>query len=103
MCGFGGVVLRASGTVEERLLARIGCPTLVMTGELDSWSPPAQHEAMAARIADSALEIVAGAGHMLPLEAPDAVNQAIAAWLQRPANETPSTRQPALGEARAND
>jgi pimeloyl-ACP methyl ester carboxylesterase len=88
---------------QERLLARIGCPTLVMTGELDSWSPPAQHEAMAARIADSTLEIVTGAGHMLPLEAPDAVNQAIAAWLQRPANDTTSTRQPALGEARAND
>jgi pimeloyl-ACP methyl ester carboxylesterase len=52
---------------------------------------------MAARLADSTLEIVAGAGHMLPLEAPDAVNEAIAAWLARPANET--TRQPALGEA----
>jgi pimeloyl-ACP methyl ester carboxylesterase len=88
---------------QERLLAQIACPTLVMTGELDGWSPPAQHEAMAARIADSTLEIVAGAGHMLPLEAPDAVNQAIAAWLERPANETPSTRQPALGEARAHD
>ncbi len=66
---------------QESLLAEIGCPTLVMTGELDSWSGPAQHEAIAARIADSTLVIVEGAGHMLPLEAPDAVNQAIAAWL----------------------
>ena len=72
---------------QESLLAQIRCPALVMTGELDAWSPPAQHEAIAARIADSTLEIVAGAGHMLPLEAPETVNQAIAAWLSRPAND----------------
>lgn len=66
---------------QESLLTEIRCPTLVMTGELDSWSGPAQHEAIAARIADSSLVIVPGAGHMLPREAPEAVNQAIAAWL----------------------
>ena len=83
---------------QASLLDEITCPTLIMTGRLDTWSPPAQHEAIAARIADSTLVIVEGAGHMLPLEAPDAVNEAIAAWLQRPANQT-TTRQPALGEA----
>ena len=72
---------------QERLLGQIKCPTLVMTGELDTWSPPAQHEAMASRIADSTLVIVQGAGHMLPLEAPGAVNQAIASWLEKPAND----------------
>lgn len=66
---------------QESLLAQIRCPTLVMTGQLDSWSGPSQHEAIASRIADSSLVIVEGAGHMLPLEAPDAVNHAIAAWL----------------------
>ena len=72
---------------QASVLEAITCPTLVMTGELDAWSPPAQHEAIAARIADSTLVIVEGAGHMLPLEAPDAVNQAISAWLSRPAND----------------
>ena len=72
---------------QASLLAQIRCPTLVMTGELDAWSPPAQHEAIAGRIADSTLVIAKGAGHMLPLEAPDTVNQAIAAWLSRPAND----------------
>ena len=72
---------------QESLLAQIRCPTLVMTGELDAWSPPAQHEAIAGRIADSTLVIVPGAGHMLPLEAPETVNRAIAAWLSRPAND----------------
>ncbi len=89
---------------QESLLDQIRCPTLVMTGALDAWSPPLQHEAIAARIADSSLTIVSGAGHMLPLEAPDAVNQAIAAWLAQPvwgqAGDQAHTRQPALGEAR---
>jgi pimeloyl-ACP methyl ester carboxylesterase len=67
---------------QESLLAEIRCPTLVMTGALDGWSGPAQHEAIAARIADSTLVIVEGAGHMLPREAPETVNQAIAAWLE---------------------
>jgi len=84
---------------QESLLAEIRCPTLVMTGALDTWSPPAQHEAIAGRIADSTLVIVEGAGHMLPLEAPEAVNQAIAAWLSKPANDPIPDRQPALGEA----
>jgi pimeloyl-ACP methyl ester carboxylesterase len=68
---------------QESLLGEIRCPTLVMTGDLDTWSPPARHEAIAGRIADSTLVIVPGAGHMLPLEAPETVNQAIAAWLAR--------------------
>ena len=42
---------------------------------------------IAGRVADSSLVIVEGAGHMLPLEAPETVNQAIAAWLSRPAND----------------
>lgn len=70
----------------ESLLPTITCPTLVMTGSEDSWSPPAQHEAMAAALPNSELVIVEGAGHMIQREAPDAVNDAIARWLARPAN-----------------
>jgi pimeloyl-ACP methyl ester carboxylesterase len=69
----------------DELLTRITCPTLVMTGELDEWAPPRQHEEIAARLADSRLVIVPGAGHMLPLEAPAEVNEAIASWLAMPA------------------
>jgi pimeloyl-ACP methyl ester carboxylesterase len=71
----------------ESLLPGITCPTLVITGELDSWAPPHQHEEIAAAIPDSRLVIVAGAGHMLPAEAPEAMNAAIAAWLDRPAGD----------------
>lgn len=69
----------------ESLLPQIACPTLVMTGELDTWSGPEQHRLIAAAIPNSELVIVPGAGHMIQLEAPDAVNSAIARWLQRPA------------------
>ena len=69
----------------EDLLAGLTCPTLVMTGELDAWAPPSQHETIASKIANSQLVIVPGAGHMIQLEAPDAVNSAIADWLEMPA------------------
>ena len=71
----------------ESLLPAISCPTLVLCGSEDGWSPPAQHEAIAAAIPNSELVIVEGAGHMIQLEAPDAVNEAIARWLARPAND----------------
>jgi pimeloyl-ACP methyl ester carboxylesterase len=68
------------------LLPQITCPTLVMTGQLDAWAPPAQHEQIAAAIPGAQLVIVPGAGHMVQFEAPVAVNQAVAAWLARPSN-----------------
>lgn len=63
------------------LLPSIACPVLVMTGALDGWAPPEQHRRIAAAIPQANLVIVPDAGHMLPLEAPQAVNEAIAAWL----------------------
>jgi pimeloyl-ACP methyl ester carboxylesterase len=74
----------------ESLLPHITCPVLVAAGSEDRWSPPAQHKAIAALIPDARLMIVKGAGHMLPAEAPDALNIAIADWLSLPApSETP--------------
>ena len=68
----------------EDLLPAIDRPTMVMTGELDTWSPPSQHRQIADAIPDAELVIVPGAGHMIQLEAPEAVNAAIARWLERP-------------------
>ncbi len=68
----------------ETLLPMIRCPTLVAVGSEDIWSPPAQHEAIADAIADARLTIIAGAGHMLPAEAPEPLNDAIAEWLSLP-------------------
>jgi pimeloyl-ACP methyl ester carboxylesterase len=65
------------------LLSGIPCPTLVLTGREDSWSGPAQHEAMAAAIPGAQLVIVEHSGHMCTLEQPAAVNAALAQWLRR--------------------
>jgi pimeloyl-ACP methyl ester carboxylesterase len=62
-------------------LAAISCPTLVVTGELDGFSPPAQHEAMAAALPRARLHIVPRAGHMLPLEAPELVTNLLLGFL----------------------
>ncbi|OYY90331.1 MAG: alpha/beta hydrolase [Sphingomonas sp. 28-66-16] len=69
----------------ETLLPEIDCPTLVATGSLDSWSPPDQLAAIAGAIRGARLNIIDGAGHMLPVEAPDSLNAAITQWLAQPA------------------
>jgi pimeloyl-ACP methyl ester carboxylesterase len=63
-------------------LSGIHCPTLVLTGRQDSWSGPAQHEAMAAAVAGSQLVIVEDSGHMCTLEQPQAVSEAMVDWLR---------------------
>ncbi len=65
------------------LLPTITCPTLVLTGREDAWSGPAQHEVMAAAIPGAQLVIVEHCGHMCTMEQPQAVSEALAAWLQR--------------------
>ncbi len=65
------------------VLGRIACPTLLMSGEEDSWSPLAQHHDMAARIPDSEVAAIPAAGHMAPFEAPEAVTRTILEWLDR--------------------
>jgi pimeloyl-ACP methyl ester carboxylesterase len=62
-------------------LARIRCPTLVLTGAQDLLTPVAEHELMASAIPGATLEIVADCGHLSTLEKPSAVNAALAAWL----------------------
>jgi len=46
-------------------------------------TPPAESEAIAAAIPGARLEIVPRAGHLANLEQPDAVNAALAAFLER--------------------
>lgn len=56
--------------------------TLVLCGQLDSWSTPAQHEAIAALLpARPPVVAIADAGHMAPMEQPTAVARAMATWL----------------------
>lgn len=59
-------------------LGDIDVPTLVAVGELDHETPVAYAQALAAGIPGAVLEVVAGAGHLLNVEAPDAVNALVA-------------------------
>jgi len=62
-------------------LATVRVPTLVLVGEEDVLTPPADSEAMAAAIPGARLEVVPRAGHLANLERPDAVNAALLAFL----------------------
>ncbi|WP_010545276.1 alpha/beta fold hydrolase [Sphingomonas elodea] len=62
------------------VLAGYGGPVLLLSADHDRWSPPAQHEAMHALAPQAMLRIIVGAGHMLPVEVPEATAAAIRDW-----------------------
>lgn len=67
------------------VLEQLQVPTLVLCGELDAWSPPAQHQAIADAIPSRpAIVSVPGGGHMVMQEQPGAVLQAMRQWLSLP-------------------
>jgi pimeloyl-ACP methyl ester carboxylesterase len=62
-------------------LPDIACPTLIMVGRQDRWSPLAQHEEMAALIPRAELVVIEDSGHMTLLEQPEQVSHALLRWL----------------------
>lgn len=62
------------GTTSAHVL--LGC------GEEDDLCPPAWHRDWVARTRDGRLATFAGAGHMLPLEVPQAFTDTLIAWLE---------------------
>lgn len=63
------------------LLPRITVPTLLLSGSDDAWSPVSQQQSIRRRIPHATLFEIHGAGHMAPLERPDAVAVALREWL----------------------
>jgi pimeloyl-ACP methyl ester carboxylesterase len=64
------------------VLRYIHCPTLVLCGREDLWSPVEQHEEIALEIQGSRLRIIEECGHMAPVEQPEAVTAAMREWLE---------------------
>ncbi len=64
-------------------LPGIDVPTLVLTGSEDEMTGPVTARAMVGAIPHALLEIVPGAGHLSPMERPDAFSERLAAWLHR--------------------
>ena len=65
------------------VLPTIGVPTLLLSGSEDAWSPVSQHETMRRRIPHATVFEIHGAGHMAPVERPDAVAVALREWLAK--------------------
>lgn len=65
------------------LLGQIRCPTLLLCGREDTWSPVVRHEQMRdlMRAAPVQLCVVEQCGHMSTMEQTDAVGQALLQWL----------------------
>jgi pimeloyl-ACP methyl ester carboxylesterase len=72
--------LAAMGAMDLRSqLPSIGLPTTVLVGTRDRLTPVRLGRSIAERIPGAQLVILPGAGHMLPLEAPDRIVDAVRA------------------------
>lgn len=79
----GALLAMAARTDTTEGLHQIGVPTLVVVGEEDTLTPPAQSREMAARIPDSEVAVIPAAGHLSNLENPDGFNAVLLPFLGR--------------------
>jgi pimeloyl-ACP methyl ester carboxylesterase len=63
------------------VLREIACPTLVLCGREDTWSPLARHEEMASLIQRSRVAVIERCGHMCTMEQPAQVSAELRRWL----------------------
>ena len=78
----GGIRAMMSRPDSTPLLSSIHCPTLIVVGEEDTITPPAQSEAMHRAIGGSELTVIPRAGHLANLERPEAFNDALGPFLE---------------------
>jgi len=109
MRSFGRASLRSIGGfrpavgAQQRLdtLAALGdVPAAVLVGQRDRLTPPACAESIAGALPFAELNVLPGAGHMLPLERPREVSAALTAIVER---ATPGRRRAAEREQAATD
>ena len=70
-----------AGLDTRERLASLACPTLVAVGAEDPSTPPDAARVIAGKIPGARMEVIDGASHMTPTEAPDAVNDLLATFL----------------------
>jgi pimeloyl-ACP methyl ester carboxylesterase len=63
-------------------LPTIDVPVLIVVGEEDALTPPAEARAMHERIRGSRLEVISGAGHVSNLEQPSAFNHLVSEFVE---------------------
>ncbi|SDJ61498.1 Pimeloyl-ACP methyl ester carboxylesterase [Nonomuraea jiangxiensis] len=69
-------------------LRELKVPLLVVVGEEDELSPPADAEAMAEAVPEGRLEIIPKAGHLSAVEQPEAFNAAVTEFLRTELSKT---------------
>lgn len=69
----------------RHVLPELRAPVLLACGAEDQLCPPQWHEALARSAGAATLCVINGAGHMLPLEQPDALARHISSWLKESA------------------
>ncbi len=84
-----GVFLRQSRALQRRpdqqkTMRRIKLPALILAGEFDTLVPMRRQEFTANLMPYGKLQVIEGAGHMAPLEQPEAVTAALTAFLAGP-------------------
>lgn len=82
------VFLRQSAALRDRpdqieTLTHLTMPGLALVGEDDRLCPPDRHQAVAQTMPDCDLVVLPQVGHLATLQAPEAVNAALEAWLDR--------------------
>jgi len=65
----------------EGVLRAIGCPTLIVCGRQDGWSPLPRHEQMTQMIGGASLTVIEDSGHMVTMERPQEATAALENWL----------------------
>jgi pimeloyl-ACP methyl ester carboxylesterase len=66
----------------QAALAAFRGPALILTGAEDMLCPRDRHDLMHALMPQSRLVVIAGAGHLPPLEKPDETTAALRRWLE---------------------
>ncbi len=79
----GAQLAMAGRTDTTEALHQVVVPALLVVGEEDTLTPPAQSREMAARIPESELVLVPDAGHLSNLENPDGFNRPVLEFLDR--------------------
>jgi len=64
------------------LLKEITCPTLVIVGELDGLTPPADAKLMADTIKGARIQTIPAAAHLSNLEEPEAFTSAVKSFVE---------------------
>ena len=64
-------------------LTEFTVPTLIIAGEKDKMTPVARSHELAHGIAESTLDVIPGAGHMMMMEEPVLTADAIEGWLNK--------------------